>query len=1258
MTSRFDKLVALLRELFQLDQPDLDFGIYRILRARDTEVTQFLKHDLLPQVKAAFAEYRTADKAAIEQELAKASEQARSLGADPETLPKVKELRERLARESVDLEALEADVYDHLYRFFRRYYHEGDFLSRRVYKEGVYAIPYEGEEVKLYWANHDQYYVKTSESFRDYAFRLRPEDAQNPMRVHFRLVDAAEGEHNNVRETNGKERRFRLAPAPFAALENGELVIRFTFAPDPQGRKQKDLNAEAEAAILSLPDPALTDWIGLLSTKHVRTDGTLSESTRLRVHLDRYTARNTFDYFIHKDLGGFLRRELDFYIKNEVMHLDDIESETAPRVEQYLAKIKVIRRIAHKIIDFLAQIEDFQKKLWLKKKFVVETQYCVTLGRILAIEDGPTRDWLIAQILRNDAQREEWERLYALPSPLWGEGQGEGEREAALHPSRTREERNMLLTQFAREMRHAPTDAEKRLWYFLRDRRLLGWKFRRQHQMGPYIFDFVCIEGRLAVEVDGGQHADLFQQVRDQEKSQFLQERGFRLLRFWNDDVLKNTTSVLQRILEALEERPLLSAPHPNPLPEGEREGEVLGFLQGHPTLMVDTRHFDEAFKARLLAAIPDIDEETDGLLIHSENFQALNLLQARYRGQIDCVHIDPPYNTATSRFPYKNDYQHSSWLAMMYDRLASGWRLLTDEGHLLCHIDENEQERLHVLCDELQLPSAGTIVWDKKNPMLGRKGVATQHEYILWRTRSDGTVYMRNVNQRLILGKAQEIINKYKGVTEEARQEFARWIAECPGLSGGERAYKFLDDDGRVYQSASLAAPEPRTDQKFFVPLVHPVTRKPCPVPANGWSRAPETMQQLLASNAIIFGADETIQPRRKIFLTEETQRQVSSVIQDAGRGKSDVDQLGINFPYCHPVSLYVHLIGSASPGVNSIVLDFFAGSGTTGHAVINLNREDGGRRKFILVEMGDYFDTVLVPRLKKVTFSPEWKDGKPLTLPLSPEGRGNKGEGWVERSPRILKILRLESYEDTLNNLELRRTEQQQRLLELPEAQGPDRLREQYILRYMLDVEARGSQSLLNIAAFTDPTAYTLTVKRPGSDESREVNVDLLETFNYLIGLRVQQVDAPQCFRAETERDREGRLRLKGLLKPVAPHPNPLPEGPVAPHPNPLPEGEREKKVWWFRTVTGTMPDGRKTLVIWRNRPGGDAPGGIEQDNLILDEWFKKQGYSSKDREFDLIYVNGDNNLENLKAPDDTWKVRLIEEEFLRRMFAEEGV
>ena len=309
-----------------------------------------------------------------------------------------------------------------------------------------------------------------------------------------------------------------------------------------------------------------------------------------------------------------------------------------------------------------------------------------------------------------------------------------------------------------------------------------------------------------------------------------------------------------------------------------------------------------------------------------------------------------------------------------------------------------------------------------------------------------------------------------------------------------------------------------------------------------------------------------------------------------------------------------------------HATVLDFFAGSGTTGHAVMSLNREDDGRRKVVLVEAGFHFDTALLPRMKKIAFAPGWRNGKPSRETTAEE---------LERSPRAFKYLRLESYEDTLNNLvSPRRSNAQRSLLENPDAQGADNLREQYFLRYMLNVETEASQSLLNIQAFTDPTAYKLKVKRPGSDETREVNVDLLETFNWLIGLTVQHIAAPQCFSAKFERDSEGRLHIKGRIKQEK-------EGP-----------------YWFRTVTGTTPDGRKTLVIWRKRPGGETPEGVEQDNLVLDEWFTKQGYSSKDSEFGLIYVNGTNNLENLRTPEDQWKVRLIEEDFHRLMFAAEGV
>jgi len=128
---------------------------------------------------------------------------------------------------------------------------------------------------------------------------------------------------------------------------------------------------------------------------------------------------------------------------------------------------------------------------------------------------------------------------------------------------------------------------------------------------------------------------------------------------------------------------------------------------------------------------------------------------------------------------------------------------------------------------------------------------------------------------------------------------------------------------------------------------------------------------------------------------------------------------------------------------------------------------------------------------------------------------------------------------------------------------------------------------------------------------------------------GVTVLHIATPQSFSAKFERDSEKRLRLKGQIKQDA------------------------VGLWWFRTVTGVTPDGRRTLVIWRKLTGQP-----EQDNLVLDEWFTKQGYSTKDREFQLIYVNGDNNLENLKAPDDTWKVRLIEEDFHRLMFDTEGV
>ncbi len=205
MATNLEKLRGLLQELFQLDQADLDFGIYRIMNQKRDEVVRFLDKDLLPQVQSAFKQYKSADKSVLQNELDKLIANITNAGMNPDESPKVKELRQQLEGSAVDVTALENEVFSHLFNFFRRYYSEGDFISLRRYKEGVYAIPYEGEEVKLHWANADQYYVKSSETFRDYTFKVA---GDKRVRVH--LV-AASTEQDNNKAAPGKERRFVLA---------------------------------------------------------------------------------------------------------------------------------------------------------------------------------------------------------------------------------------------------------------------------------------------------------------------------------------------------------------------------------------------------------------------------------------------------------------------------------------------------------------------------------------------------------------------------------------------------------------------------------------------------------------------------------------------------------------------------------------------------------------------------------------------------------------------------------------------------------------------------------------------------------------------------------------------------------------------------------------------------------------------------------------------------------------------------------------
>lgn len=244
----------------------------------------------------------------------------------------------------------------------------------------------------------------------------------------------------------------------------------------------------------------------------------------------------------------------------------------------------------------------------------------------------------------------------------------------------------------------------------------------------------------------------------------------------------------------------------------------------------------------------------------------------------------------------------------------------------------------------------------------------------------------------------------------------------------------------------------------------------------------------------------------------------------------------------------------------------------------------------------MGEYFETVTKPRMKKVVYASEWKDGKPQ--------QRNSGVS------QIIKYMRLESYEDALSNIELSDDGGQLAAL----------LGEEYLIHYMVDLESRGS--LLDVEAFSNPFAYTMKVTE--KNECKERNIDLCETFNYLIGLTVNNQSAISYF----------------LSKPAE---NPAYEGAV----------DLVSDIsgqYAFRQIEGTLPDGRRALVIWRT-----VTDDIIASNAALDAYFTTYRKNAQDRKYDVIFVNGDSNLENLRGSSEGWKVQVTEIEFKKRMFEE---
>ncbi len=389
--------------------------------------------------------------------------------------------------------------------------------------------------------------------------------------------------------------------------------------------------------------------------------------------------------------------------------------------------------------------------------------------------------------------------------------------------------------------------------------------------------------------------------------------------------------------------------------------------------------------------------DTTQNLYIEGDNLEVLKLLQKSYYGKVKMIYIDPPYNTSTD-FVYKDDFTdniknykkitgqvdeegkkivtntesdgrfHTNWLNMMYPRLRLARNLLTADGVILMNIDENEVFNLIKICNEVfgESNDLGVVVWDKRNPKGDAKGISYQHEYILLFAKDkqffiDKCKMIRpKKNAKAMIRKAKQCFNKIdEGYTlEDANNDYKKWLDKQDGLSGGERAYSKIDANGKVYQPVSMGWPNKgKAPEDYFVPLVHPVTGKNCPVPARGWRNPSATMKALLDNNEIIFGIDETIQPRRKYLLEENMDENIPSLIYYGGSDTDELDRM--NIPFDTPkVSAICQEHIAAMAEKDSIIMDFFAGSSTTAHAVMQLNAEDGGNREFIMVQLPEPTD------------------------------------------------------------------------------------------------------------------------------------------------------------------------------------------------------------------------------------------------------------------------------------------------------------
>jgi adenine-specific DNA-methyltransferase len=1017
-----DKVKSLLKQIFRTKNANLDFGIYKIMNYKRQEIDTFIESRLIDVIQQEFKEFATIELKDIALELDKQKLEINSYL--PETIdddwavlknydsPKVKEFLDFRKRYNL-FEFSEVqinDVLSHVLTFFSRYYVDGDLIPQTRYGDGdKYYVPYQGEEVYFYWATKDMYYVKSGEYFNKYIF------SAGNLKVTFKLVDA-QIELGNIK--GGKKYFVIDEPDPISIDEiEKNIFIRFNYralTTEEQGvfgsrNIQEKLIDDAQNKIkaeLSIPK-----FSSLFRIK----EG--SKKCLLKNHLEAYVHKNTKDFFIHKNIKDFFSKELDFYLKNKVLDFEILENSSETQIKTIMAKIKTIKNISTLIIEFMTQIEEFQKQLFEKKKFVLNTNFCITMDLV--------PESLYAEILTNEEQVLEWKNVLNLD------------------------------------------------------------------------------------EISSGAIYDTSE---------------------------KTTLDV--------------------------------AILQQYPYLPIDTKYFSEEFKNNLLNSLENIDSMVKGVLIHSENYHSLNLISASYRESINCVYIDPPYNTGRNNFIYKDNYQHSTWLSMIYDRILLSYELLNKDGVIFISIDDREIENLVLICNDIF----------GSNNMLAKFKIKVRHEERILRGDKD----YQEVMEYLLAYKKTDHYNVNKIEKQTNDDHYIYKIIELTNEPiidniGDFEVHIFKPED---YALTKIAPSEDNLKRysirgslidmagsaSEFYELYLRERRK-----SDGLGTLYKVINMGVRGDGLGYR-----------YIKQPDSEKIKNGIYFQGMPLKKQDKKYIPYPTYYdfvnefnrvnlesdtpfddgkkPIKFIQHILKLYGIKNNNVILDYFAGSGSSGDAIIKYSKTNNINLYYIMTEMGEYFDSVLINRMKKVIFSNEWKNGIPQEINFT---------------SHMFKYHSIEQYEDTLNNIEFVQSDGllQSRLNRLPD----------YFITYMLDYETRNSPTRLSFSKFINPFDYKIMTINEG--EEKEVKIDLVETFNYLLGLRVDRY----------------RFYKSSEIN--------------------------------YRVVYGTIGS-EKAVVIWRD---------IDQLNLVQDKEYVENSILSGITP-DKIYVNGDSYLPNAIQIEPEFK-RLME-------------